>query len=271
VKIPPALLRILLAVAASYVVICVFAWFMQRKLMYFPDTAAVAPLSGTGMQDVTLKTSDGIDIKASWWPGKRKVALLLFHGNAGHRGHRFDWMGVFHSLGHPVLMLDYRGYGGSGGEPSEDGLNRDADAAIAWLKKNAPDKKIVYMGESIGASVAVACAARHAPAGLVLQSSALDLADVAAYHHPYLPTGLIMNDRFDARDLAGKLAVPLLSIHGDEDTIIPMKFGRALYDAAPGPKEWYEVKGAGHNDVIPRGGTPYYQRIATFLSEIEKS
>ena len=80
-----------------------------------------------------------------------------------------------------------------------------------------------------------------------------------------------MNDRFDARELAGKLAVPLLSIHGDEDSIIPMKFGRALYDAAPGPKEWYEVKGAGHNDVIPRGGNPYYQRIETFLSEIEKS
>ena len=270
-KIPPTAVRILLIVAASYVAVCVFAWLMQRKLMYYPTAEPVAPLSGTGMEDVTLTTSDGVDIKASWWPGKRTVALLLFHGNAGHRGHRFSWMGVFHSLGYSVLMVDYRGYGGSAGEPTEDGLNRDADAAVAWLKKHAPKKKVVYFGESIGASVAVACAARAMPAGLVLQSATIDAAAVASHHYAFLPIGLMLKDRFDSREFAPKLATPLLSIHGDQDQIIPMKFGRALFDAAPGPKEWYEVKGAGHNDVIPVGGSDYYQRIETFLREIDKS
>jgi fermentation-respiration switch protein FrsA (DUF1100 family) len=268
VTIPPSLIRITLTVALVYVAICVIACVMQRKMMYFPATEPVAPEKD--MQDVTLQTSDGVPVKATWWPGRRKVAIVLFHGNAGNRGDRFDWMRVFHSLGWSVFLLDYRGYGGSKGEPSEAGLGHDADASVAWLKKNAPDTKLVYFGESIGGSVAMGLAARHRPAGIILQSTALDLSDVARKHYPILPIGLILSDKYDSRAVIGKLDVPLLSIHGDRDDILPMRFGRAAFDAAPGPKEWYTVEGAGHNDLIYVGGRPYYEKIHAFLESIEK-
>jgi len=266
VTIPPALTRISLIVVGVYVAICAVACVMQRKLLYFPDETPVAPQGS--MEDVTLETSDNVRIKGTWWPGSRDVAIVLFHGNAGNRGHRFDWMRPLISLGWGVFLVDYRGYGGSDGSPSEDGLNRDADAVVAWMAEHHPKKRLVYFGESIGSSVALACATRHAPAGLVLQSATLDLADVAGLHYPIFPATWLMSDRFNARTSIGDLKAPLLSIHGDADTIIPMKLGRAVFDRYAGPKEWYEIEGAGHNDMPYAGGRAYYERIHGFLESL---
>jgi len=266
VTIPPALTRISLIGIGVYVVICAVACMMQRKLLYFPDASPVAPEGR--MQDVTLRTSDDVRIKGTWWAGSRDLAIVLFHGNAGNRGDRFDWMRPFISLGWGVFLVDYRGYGGSDGSPSEDGLNCDADAVVEWMAEHHPKKRLVYFGESIGCGVALACAMRHAPAGLVLQSATLDLADVAGLHYPILPTSLIMLDRFNAKGKASKLDAPLLSIHGTADSIIPMRLGLAVYDVYSGPKQWYQIEGAGHNDVPWVGGRDYYERIHRFLESI---
>jgi len=163
-----------------------------------------------------------------------------------------------------VLLLDYRGYGGSGGAPTEEGLVDDAEAAARWLEGRGAGK-VAYFGESLGCGVAVALAARRPPAALILQSGADSLVHVAQRAYPVFPIGLLMKDRFDAAAQIASVPAPLLSIHGTEDELIPMAFGRALFDAAPGPKEWYPVEGAGHNDVSTRAGSAYYARVHAWL------
>jgi len=259
--------RIALWIAGIYVAICLVAFLVQRRLQYFPDASDVPVPPGErwrGLEPVTLETSDGEHLKAFFWPGNRDTVLLLLHGNAGNRGSRLEWMAVFHDLGWPVFLLDYRGYGGGTGSPSQDGFARDADAAAAWLAAHG-HTRVVYLGSSIGCGVAVALAARRPPAGLVLQSGALSLLPVAQRAYPFLPMGVLMRDRFDVAEAAARVACPSLSFHGDLDEVVPLAAGRALHDALGGPKAFIVVEGAGHNDVVDRGGTPYFERIHTFL------
>ncbi len=253
----------MLIVLATYLGICALAYVFQRKLMYFPDARAVAPHAG--MQHVDLVTSDGVSLAATWLPGTSDVAFVLFHGNAGHRRHRFDLYAPLQRRGHSILFLDYRGYGGSAGSPTEAGLLLDAEAAVTWLSKHAANSQIVYFGESLGCSVALALAARHPPNGIVLQSGGLDLGAVAQGHYPFLPVKWLLRDRFDNRKAAPHVTCPALVIHGANDTIVPMRHGRSIYDALPGTKQWLELPTAGHNDVVTEGGAAYFKAIDTFV------
>ena len=173
-------------------------------------------------------------------------------------------MANLRSTGAGFFLLDYRGYGGSGGSPTEEGLYLDARAARDWILQHAPGE-LIYLGESLGSSIAVDLAAEHPPAAMVLQSGALSLVDVAKSAYPFLPVALLLKDRYDLRDKIGSIDCPLLCIHGDEDRIIPMRLGRQLFDASEEPKEWYEVRGGDHNDMPLEGGEPYYERIRDFL------
>src|SRR5437899_614205 len=119
----------------AYIGIALVACVFQRKLMYFPSAAAVALPAGPhyeGIEEVSLTASDGVPLKAWYWPNRRAETLVIFHGNAGDRRDRLPWMESLRESGAAVFILDYRGYGGSGGSPSEDGLYRDAEAAEAW-------------------------------------------------------------------------------------------------------------------------------------------
>ncbi|MDH3590550.1 MAG: alpha/beta hydrolase, partial [Planctomycetota bacterium] len=125
--------------------------------------------------------------------------------------------------------------------------------------------EVVYVGESIGCSVAMGLSVERAPAALVLQSGALDLGDVAADAYPFLPARALMRDRFLMRDHLAEFSFPILCVHGSRDRIVPMKYGREIHDGAPGPKEWLEIE-AGHNDITYVGGTRYIDAVDAFLS-----
>jgi len=254
--------RALLFVVAIYLLLCAVMYLLQRRMQYFPDGGSVS--APAGAEDVTLKTADGLSIKATYWVPKRDTTLLIFHGNAGHRGDRFGWVSGFVQDGWGVLLIDYRGYGGSEGSPTEQGLYKDADAAAAFLAQRGA-KRVVYFGRSLGAGVAVDLAARRAPAGLIVECGALAIVDVAKEAYPAFPVGWLMRDRYDGRGKVEKIACPGLFIHGARDTLIPPRMGRALFDAYGAKKEWYEVEGAGHNDVSLVGGRAYYRRISDWL------
>ena len=254
--------RLLLSVLGIYLALAVLVWLLQRRMQYFPDPAAVPPPSGqtyAGLVEVDLETSDGVALKAWDWPGPRGVTLVFFHGNAGHRGHRLDWIKRFRALGWGVFIVDYRGYGGSEGAPTEEGLHRDADAVADHLE----GRRLVYFGESLGCGVAVPLAARRPPEALVLQAGAISIAAVGQHHYPWLPVGLLMKDRYDCADAIAAVTAPVLCIHGERDRIVPMEFGRALFDAATEPKEWHVFDDAGHNDLPWARG--YLARIHAFL------
>jgi len=262
-----AVLKIVCWAAGMYLALVATVWFFQRRLQYFPDPSEPELPSeegAAGLREVELTSADGLRLEAWHWPGERALTVLMLHGNAGHRGHRLDWMRDLRSLGLGVFVLDYRGFGGSEGSPSEAGLRLDARAAVEWLERNAPGER-VYFGESLGAGVALAIAGELPPSALILQSGSACFVDVAQDAYPFLPCGLLMKDRFDSRGQLASIACPVLAIHGDRDALVAPAHGRAMFAALSGPKEWYEVRAAGHNDLPWVAGEEYLRRIRAFL------
>jgi len=246
--------------AAAYLVVVVLVYVFQRKLQYFPDPAT--PSLPAGAEDVRLDASDGTPLRAWHWPGATTV--LVLHGNAGHRGHRLHIAEGLRAKGFGVFLLDYRGYGGSAGSPTEEGLLLDAEAAVRWLRARGAGK-LVYYGESLGCGVVAALAAREPPQAIVFQSGADSLVRVGQGVYPWLPIRWLMKDRFEAAEAIREVTCPVLSVHGAKDGLIDPARGRALFDAARGPKEWWLVPGAGHNDVIDWALHAYFDRVAAFL------
>lgn len=268
----PLWIRVIVYVLGAWLIVCALAFLFQRRFLYFPDATSPPLPRGPGLgaiESVSFLSTDGVRLHAFWWPSEnRRTAILLFHGNAGNRGSRVGWMHGLHERGWPVLLLDYRGYGGSEGSPAEAGFARDAEAAAAWLESRGYERQ-VYLGSSIGCGAAVGLAGRRPPIGLIVQSGAVDLAPVATRAYPFLPMRLLMRDRFDVRTAAASVRSPSLSIHGDQDRIVPLSSGRALHEAFGGPKALWIVEGAGHNDVVEVAGREWYDRVHAFLTGLE--
>lgn len=256
-----------MSIGGIYLLVILAVTLLQRKLQYFPDPSPVPRPGGSvyrDLEEVTLVTDDGVQLHAWYWPGSRPLTLVIFHGNGGHRGDRLTWIEWFHTMGLGVFIPDYRGYGGSGGSPTEEGLYRDGEATVRWLREREAGK-LVYFGESLGSGVAIEMARRHTPAAVVVQSGFSSAVDVARRAYPFLPVALLMKDRYEASKTVGQIGAPLLVIHGAADTIVPQQLGRALFEAAAEPKEWYLVPRAGHNDLPWVGGKDYLRRVEAFL------
>jgi fermentation-respiration switch protein FrsA (DUF1100 family) len=247
-------------------------WFTQRRLIYFPSSGMPSP-ADVGLaraESVTLQTDDGLRLGA-WFvpPGAQATGdtMIVFNGNAGNRAHRSDIAARVAELGVAVLLFDYRGYGGNPGTPSEDGLARDARAAVAYLEGRAgvDPRRIVFLGESLGAGVAVGLAVERRPRALILRSPFTSLADTAAYHYPFLPVRWLLQDRYPSRDRIAKASVPLLVITAARDSIVPSEQSRQLFDAAPEPKRLVVVDGVDHNDLELAVGARVIGAIAEFL------
>ena len=230
-------------------------WALQRKLVYFPDTTPVPPAATVldGGQDVELTTSDGLRLGAWWLPAEDPAApaVLVAPGNGGARDLRAPLARALADAGLSVLLIDYRGYGGNPGSPSEEGLARDARAARQWLlDAGVAPERLVYFGESLGCGVVTALAAEHPPAGLVLRSPFPDLAAVGSHHYPFLPVRALLRDRFPVADLVARIDVPTVVVLGTADSIVPPAQSRAVAEAAAHLRELVEVPGAGHNDRV---------------------
>ena len=155
--------------------------------------------------------------------------------------------------------MEYRGYGGNPGRPSELGLMSDARAALAFLDAaGVPPAETVLYGELLGSTVAVAIAAERAVGGqpvaaLVLEAPLSSVSDVAAYHYPWMPVRWLLKDRFEAAARIADVGAPVLIVHGDADEIVPIRYGRALFEAAQEPKEAAWIPGGGHEDLAQFG------------------
>jgi fermentation-respiration switch protein FrsA (DUF1100 family) len=245
-------------------------WGLQRRLIYFPSPVPVpsaAAVLPTG-RDVVLDTEDGIRLGAWYFPG-RGGAVLVCNGNGGDRSMRVELGVALNRMGLSVLLFDYRGYGGNPGRPSEEGLAADARAAQAWLaaQPEVDSDRIAYLGESLGAAVAVGLAVQRPPAALVLRSPFTSLADVGDVHYPWLPIRRLLLDRYPSIERIASVHAPLLVIAGDRDDIVPLSLSRLLYDAAVEPKRFVLVPGAGHNDPELLDGGLMLDEIERFLSE----
>ena len=220
-----------------------------------------------GATDVWLDTADGVRIHA-WRVGRGDGPVtLFFHGNAGNISDRAAHFHEITAAGSSILMPDYRGYGKSGGRPTERGLYRDADAAYDYLLKSGHHpEQIVIHGESLGSAVAVNLAARRKCAGVVLEAPFTSAREVARTVLPVIGPALVWG--FDSLEKIGHMRAPVLFIQGDRDEIIPLRLGQALYAAAPEPKSFWIVPGAGHNDIVEAAGASYEERLRTFYRTI---
>ena len=195
--------------------------------------------------------------------------MLVFHGNAGNIGDRVLHAELLTAAGFDVLLFDYRGYGNSGGRPDEQGTYRDARAALRWLlsRPDVDRARLLYLGESLGGAVALELALEHPPAGLVLLSAFTSVRDMARRHYGVIPNAVVP-DAYPSLRLIGALRAPLLVLHGEDDMIVPLEHGRALFDAAPEPKRLHVVRGAGHNDVVSLAGRELAAEIAAWARSV---
>ncbi len=251
---------------AAYGVLVGGLYVFQRHLLYFPDTRRpeLGDLVALGVREITLKTVDGLSL-LSWYlpPRDSRPVIAYFHGNGGHVGYRAERLRWFARSGYGVLMTEYRGYGGNPGTPSEAGLVADGVAALDFLGGEgiAPDRLVIY-GESLGSGVAVPLAAQREVAGLILEAAFTSVAEIAQHHYSFIPASALLRDRFDSLARIGDVKAPILVLHGERDRVVPLRFGRALFDAAPEPKELWLSSAAGHEDLVRYGA---FEAVLDFL------
>jgi pimeloyl-ACP methyl ester carboxylesterase len=176
--------------------------------------------------------------------------VLFCHGNGGNISDRAPHAALLATAGLDVLLFDYRGYGRSPGRPDEESTYVDARAARAALLScdGVDPARVLYLGESLGAAVALELALAHPPAGLILQSPFISVRDIARFHYPYVPRALVP-DAYPSLDRIPHLRTPLLVIHGARDPVVPLMHGEELFRAAQEPKRLEVFPDAGHNDL----------------------
>jgi fermentation-respiration switch protein FrsA (DUF1100 family) len=243
-------------------------------LLYFPSRPFDDQPRNHGLahEDVEPRTKDGERLHG-WWMATTAASrighLIHFHGNAGNISHRLAEAAALTATGFDVLLIDYRGYGRSTGRPHEEGLYHDARAALAAAteRRGVDPSRIFYLGESLGGAVALALALEHPPRGLVLQSTFTSVRDMARLHYAVVP-GFLVPDAYPSLRRIEQLRAPLLVIHGEADEIVPFSHGRRLFAAAPEPKRFHPVGGAGHNDLLAVAGPAYAAAIAAWAAAI---
>jgi fermentation-respiration switch protein FrsA (DUF1100 family) len=218
------------------------------------------------VEQVVLSTEDGLELAAWYLPGERGVATVVFPGNAGDRSARLPLAARLNELGSGVLLVDYRGYAGNPGKPSEEGLARDARTAAGYLAARDDVTEVVYFGESLGAAVATGLAMTDPPAALILRSPFSSLPAIARHHLPWVPTALL-RDRYPVAEQLSGLDVPTLVLVPVTDEIVPPDQSMAVAAAAGDRARVVFVPAAHHNDPALLDGDDMVEAIANFLAE----
>ena len=258
-----ALIKIL---AAIVVAVPLTAYLMQDKLIFQPRPMAEAERQSIAARhpqvaDTFLQAGDGTRLHAWHIKAKPDAPLVLyFGGNAEEVSWMLDEI-PRQDTGAAWLLVDYRGYGTSGGSPSEQSLDSDA---LAWYDRFAPtNKRIVAFGRSLGSGVAVQLAAERKLDAVILIAPFDSMVEVGKRHYPFLPVNWLLKHRFDSLSVAPQLKLPLLCIVATHDEVIPAAHAKRLYDAWAGPKKWLELA-AGHNSID--GHPDYWPGIRSFLA-----
>ena len=230
---------LVLASLILYLLVVAVAYTFQREMVFprrFVNALPFAAMVGPDFERVTLETADGERLKAYFKPPLEGAPMIVaFHGNGSvpePQAVRFGsapWAGA----GFGVLSFAYRGYPGSTGTPSEEGLLLDAEAAIDYARTHAPGSRLVFIGHSLGTGVAVAMSERYPSQALVLEAPFSSLPDVVAATMPFLPGQLVHDTFFSSRRIAGSQADTIVIIHGERDTVVPAFLGRRLFALAP--------------------------------------
>ncbi len=217
-----------------------------------------------GLRQIAFRIPFGdTDMQRPW--------VLYLHGNASTIGGRQNVSRAEHlrALGLNVLAVEYRGYGGLDGAPSEQAVTTDARAGYEYLRTriHAPPERIVVYGWSLGSAVAINLTSTVPEAALILEGAPASIVAIGQREYPYVPVRLLMRNPFDSILKIDRVHAPILFLHSPEDTVVPIEEGRRLFDAAREPKTFVEVKG-GHIDSSDRDTGVFYGAIREFLTRV---
>lgn len=270
------LLYLLLSILAMLGALKLLVVFMEPRLTFFPSREVRATPSeyGISFREFSIPTEDGQTLAAWFLPNNEDIAeLLFFHGNAGNiSAGRLDLVVELHRRGFSVFIFDYRGYGESTGRPTEKGIYLDSQAATKffWEHVHQPGKRVVFFGRSLGGVTAAFSTTIQEPDGLILECTFGDKQTLLR-HFPVLMRFLGALSRYElstARFLE-RYKKPVLLVHGDRDSIVPVAVGEALFRQLETPKkELYVVAGAGHADLYVVGGERYWARLTGFVEAL---
>lgn len=263
-------IRLLGAAVIAFLGYAVMMHSIQASLVFHPTTRLEATPAAIGLayQDVDLLTDDGVPIHGWFLPHPSPRATLLFlHGNAGNISGRLTTLQLFHDLGLAVLIIDYRGFGRSLGEPTEQGTYRDAQAAWTWLveQQRLDPAQIMVFGRSLGGGVASWLAEQHPAGGLLLESTFTSLPDIGSELYPLLPVRWLSRYQYPSLERLPNIRSPLWVGHSPDDGLIAVHHGERLFAAGNPPKVFFEMSG-GHNDGFIASGQAYRDSLDAFFS-----
>jgi len=228
-------------------------------------------LSGLPLEEVWIPVDEAVTV-FGWFAdaGQNRPVLLWCHGNAGNVSHRLENIRQLLQRNISVFIFDYRGYGRSTGVPTEAGLYQDALASYDYLihQQRISSERLILFGRSLGAGVAGEVAVQRPSAGLIVEGAFPSIQAMSDHYYFGLPARWVMDLDFNLAQKVRALHVPVLVIHGEQDSIVPIALGKKVFDAAHEPKQWYVVSGAEHNNVPFVGGELYYREIGTFLQRV---
>jgi uncharacterized protein len=243
------LLTLLLMAAFAYVSLVGLIYLSQRSLLYPGASATLAPEHASWGENVSISTPDGETLHGLYVQGESsKPSVLFFLGNADRISNYGFLAQALAARGIGLLAISYRGYPGSTGSPSENGLLTDGIAAFDWLSVHS-ECEIVVLGQSLGSGVAVNTAGQRPAVAVILVSAYLSVLSLAQTYYSFFPISLLIKDPFRSDLKIAKVRQPKLFIHGRRDDIIPLSSGEALYRTAPEPKQMLIYDGSGHNDI----------------------
>jgi len=269
------MLEFVFSILVGLLALALILRWREPSMIYYPmrEMEVTPEQAGLKFEDVWLTASDGVKIHGWYVPaaGTAATTILFLHGNAGNISHRLEKLAILHNLGVAILIIDYRGYGQSEGQPDEQGTYRDAQTAYDYLTKtlNREPKTIFLHGESLGTAIAVELALNAPVGGIILEEPFTSIADVGQKMFPFLPVRLLAKTKYDSLSKMPQLRAPLLILHSRDDEMFPMSYAQRLLAAAPEPKRLVELRGS-HNDAFLVSAPAYRQAIANFLAEHRK-
>ncbi len=264
----------LMFIMCAYLVFVFILYVLQKKLIYFPEKGMTLSPSSVGLEweQWFVPTPDGVKLSVWWVPVKKAHAytILFFHGNAGNNSYRVDILRMLNEVGCHTVLVDYRGYGLSTGQPSEKGFYTDAESVWAYMtrEKGISPEKIILYGRSLGSGVAGYLANQVPARGLILDSSFPSLREVAKHHYPFIPVRYLLNQIFPVEYYLRSTKIPILMIHSVDDEIVPYKLARELADSIR-PRLFVSLHG-GHNTLHEVSRKEYIEALNRFLSILDE-
>jgi pimeloyl-ACP methyl ester carboxylesterase len=252
-----------LSIALPILIVLGATFLWQDRLLYFPAHATVEQVADAHLRPwPSAQEFRGLVAEPS---GPVRGTAIVFHGNAGHAGHRAFYASALTPLGLRVILAEYPGYGPRPGKPGQDSMVTDAEAVIVLAHRQYGEPLLV-IGESLGSAVAAAAAARQQEhtTGLVLITPWDRLANVGSHHYPLLPVKWMLRDDYDSQARLAGFSRPVVVVVAERDSIVPARFGTALHAGLGGPKKLIVIDGSEHNDWPGRVDAAWWQAVVDF-------